>query len=184
MADSYTGEIRIFAGSFAPVGWLLCNGSLLKINDYQPLYALIGTTYGGDGVTTFALPDFRGKFAIGTGLGAGLTQRNLGQAVGAEAVALTTAQMPAHTHSWQVTTATGTSPTPNGNLLAHPVNSASGAAAAEMYLPPASVLSANIVEGPANMVTSEGGSQPHANIMPYMALNYIISTNGIFPDLQ
>ena len=170
MPDPFIGEIRLFAGNFAPDGWAFCDGQLLQIADNDALYQLIGTTYGGDGQSTFALPDLRGRLPVGTGQGAGLTNRPLGQRAGTEAVSLTTAQMPAHTHRALASSAAATTSSPRGAVPA-----AGGAYAAA---PDAStVLDDNLTGG-------AGKGATHPNLQPSLAVSYIISLFGIFPSQQ
>jgi microcystin-dependent protein len=162
----YIGEIRMFASNYAPVGWLLCEGQPLPISQYEPLFQLIGTTYGGDGQSTFALPDLRGRLPLHQNDSAGFI---LGRTGGAEEVTLTTNQMPAHTHPLVATTAVGTAASPQGSVLA-----ASGSSNVYRLGPTAVALSSQAV-APA------GGSQPHTNFQPYLCVNFIISTVGAFP---
>ena len=164
MSGPYYGEIRIFGGNFAPVGWMFCEGQLLPITDNETLFNLIGTTYGGDGQETFALPDLRGRLPIHLGNGFSLAETG-----GAETVTLTTSQIPAHTHA-PVGSSTGGSSSPSGNTFGAGQPLFSTAA-------PSIVLSQN----PA-MVSSAGGSQPHSNFMPYLCVNFIINVDGpVFP---
>lgn len=168
--DQYLGEIRMFAGNFAPVGWALCNGSLLSIAQYDALFALIGTTYGGNGQTTFALPDLRGRIPIHMGQNPSTgTTYNLGQAGGVETVTLTSQQMPAHTHQVYATTADGTQSSPANGLWAK--------SALNEY----STATAPVTAMAANAVVPVGGNQPHDNIMPYQCINFIIATEGLWP---
>lgn len=173
MAESYIGEIRIFAGTFAPSGWLYCDGSLQAISDYDTLFNLIGTTYGGDGQSNFALPDLRGRVPIHMGNGAGLSSYPLGASGGVENVTLSTNQIAAHSHP---VTATGTSPstTPQSALFATVTG---GTGSFEVYSPSAPNTPLN-----AASVTPAGGSQPHSNIQPSIGLAYIISMFGIYPS--
>jgi microcystin-dependent protein len=172
--ESFVGDIRLFAGTFAPRGWLLCNGALLSISEYDTLYTLIGTTYGGDGQTTFALPDLRGRVPVGQGQGPGLSPRVMGQVYGSENVTLLPTEMPQHTHTLNATTATATSAQAAGRLFAQ-------TGADNLYGPPPN-------EGPQPQamagaaVSPAGGSQPHNNIMPSMAINYIMAFEGIYPS--
>ena len=170
MADPYIGEIRMFAGSFAPVGWALCEGQLLPISENDALFTLIGTIYGGDGQETFGLPDLRGRAPIHHGDGPGLVNRTIGERAGVETVTLTTQQIPAHNHALLARAAGGKSATPSGNVLA-------SAPATSLYTrdTPSAQLAANLVD-PA------GGSQPHENMPPYLTINFIISLFGIFPS--
>jgi microcystin-dependent protein len=165
MSQPYIGEIRMFAGNFAPQGWLLCQGQLLAIAQYDVLFNLIGTTYGGDGQNTFALPDLRSRVPVHQGAGF-----IIGQSGGEESVTLTTQQIPQHTHPAVCNANSSSSPTPAGSYW--------GAASSNAYT---AGTSANAVMNPA-AVGAVGGSQPHDNMMPYVTLNYIISTNGIYPS--
>ena len=171
--DPYIGDIRIFAGNFAPVGWMLCNGALLDVGTYGTLYALIGTTYGGDGASTFALPDLRGRLPVGAGTGAGLTPRVMGEIFGSESVTLLTTQIPSHSHALIANSAASTASGPTNNLFA--ANTAD---------PIYTQLPASPVPQTMNGATVQqaGGSQPHDNIMSSTAINYIICIDGIFPS--
>ncbi|KPF81965.1 hypothetical protein IP70_22505 [alpha proteobacterium AAP38] len=175
MSDYYIGEIRLFAGFYAPVGWHDCDGTLLKINDYQALYALLGTRYGGDGVTTFGIPDLRGRLPIGYGSsgGAGISTYTLGQPGGVTTVTLTEAQMPLHTHPEMATTNPATSSTPIGNVLADPSDSFN------LYTP-ANATNVTVTMA-AGVIQPTGGGQAHLNMMPSMVLRYIIALNGTYP---
>jgi microcystin-dependent protein len=178
MADSYIGEIRMFAGKYAPVDWHLCDGSLLAISQYQVLYALIGTTYGGDGMNTFARPDLRGRVPVSTGQGPGLSNYVLGQSFGTENVTLTAATMPTHNHPFNATStgATSLKPTPSGSmtLAASPSNTF-------LY---AQEANATIVQLAPTDVGAAGGNVSHTNIMPVLAINYIIALTGIYPQFN
>lgn len=172
--DNFIGDIRLFAGNYAPQGWMFCNGALLSISENDTLFALIGTTYGGDGQTTFAVPDLRGRVPVGQGTGPGLSNRVLSQTYGTETVTLLPTQMPQHSHALNATTATGTSPQPGGRLFAQ-------TGLDNLYGPaPATDPQPQVLA--ANAVIASGGSQPHDNIMPSMGLNYIIALQGIFPS--
>jgi microcystin-dependent protein len=164
MAQPYIGEIRMFAGNFAPAGWMFCEGQLLPISENETLFNLIGTTYGGDGQSTFALPDLRGRIPIHQGNGFTLAETG-----GTEEVVLTVQQIPAHTHPLLATTAVGTAASPQGSVLA-----SSGSSNAYRPGPSAVALS-------AQTVGSVGGSQPHTNFQPYLCVDFIISLFGIFP---
>jgi microcystin-dependent protein len=167
MAQPYVGEIRMFAGNFAPAGWMFCEGQLLPISEFETLFQLIGTTYGGDGQSTFALPDLRGRIPIHQG-----NSFILAQTGGAEEITLTVSQIPAHSHPALASANTGTGTGPQNNVLcALPVatNSAYGTDAPKTLLSPASV-------------GSVGGSQPHTNFQPYLCVDFIISLFGIFPS--
>jgi microcystin-dependent protein len=167
MAQPYVGEIRMFAGSFAPAGWMFCDGQLLPISEYETLFNLIGTTYGGDGQSTFALPDLQSRVPVHQGNGFTLAETG-----GVEDVTLTTQQMPAHSHAFLASTQTGTSSNPGGNLL----DQTSGTIF--MYIDGQGPDGA-MAQG---MLSPDGGSQPHSNIQPYLAINFIISLFGIFPS--
>lgn len=168
MSDPYVGEVRLFAGNFAPLGWAFCQGQLMPISENETLFNLIGTTYGGDGQQTFALPDLRGRVPVHQGQGLGLTPRQMGEMAGVESVALSTVQMPAHSHALRASTAAASVTTPAGALLgATSVNSYDNASAGTPMA--------------AAAITGAGGSQPHDNMAPTLALNYIISLFGIYP---
>ena len=165
MAQPYVGEIRMFAGNFAPAGWMFCDGQLLPISENDTLFNLIGTTYGGDGQATFGLPDLRGRLPIHQGNGFNLAENG-----GAEQVTLTTNQIPSHSHPMQASTGPGNTNTPVGHLIGE-----SGAVKVLIQ----EQTSANL--NPA-AVASVGGSQPHENFQPYLCIHYIISLFGIFPS--
>lgn len=171
--DQYLGEIRMFGGNFAPIGWALCNGQTLSISENEALYTLIGTTYGGDGVQTFVLPDLRGRAPIHQGQGLGLTNRVMGQQVGTETVTLITNQMPAHSHGFSAFNNYGTAPSPAQGFLAKSTD-------AQLNGMP---IYATTTDGNmnANSITPSGGSQPHENIQPTIAINFIIATTGVYP---
>lgn len=176
------GEIRAFGGNFAPVGWNMCDGSLLQISEYNALYALIGTTYGGDGNTTFAVPDLRGRSLLSQGRAPSGTTYVLAQKAGTETITLTTAQMPAHTHSVLATSGNATAQSPANAFLAKTVNVPTPAASANLYIAPTAT---GVVQSPLanNSITSAGGSQPHDNRMPVIAISYIIALVGVYPSL-
>lgn len=169
MANPYVGEIRLFAGNFAPAGWMLCQGQLLSIAENDVLFALIGTTYGGDGQTTFALPDLRGRVPVHQGQGPGLSPRGLGELGGTETVTLLSAQMPAHTHAMHASTAVASGTAPGGALLA--------ATSVASYDP-----GVGLTPMAAGAVGSAGGAQPHDNMAPTLVVNHIISVFGVFPS--
>lgn len=177
MSDQYVGEIRMFAGRYAPVGWVFCDGSLLQISNYQVLYTLLGTTYGGDGASTFAVPDLRARLPVGQGQGAGLTARARGQMFGATTVALDTSQIPSHTHAFNAASNAATSTSPDGGLIAATVpNTAKLYAAADPAKQKATLSS--------DMISIAGQSAPHNNVMPTLCVNFIIATQGIYPQQQ
>ena len=170
----FVGEIRLFAGNFAPAGWAFCNGQLLPISENDTLFVLLGTTYGGDGQETFALPNLQSRVPIHMGMGPGGTSYQMGEVAGAESVTLTTQQIPSHTHQ-----AVGTS---NGGALLSPQNGVAAMAASVQ----AGMLAYNPPPPGVSMVASEitpvGGSQPHDNMQPFLCINYIISLYGVFPS--
>jgi microcystin-dependent protein len=167
MAQPYVGEIRMFAGNFAPAGWMFCEGQLLPISENETLFQLIGTTYGGDGQSTFALPDLRGRIPIHQGNGFILAETG-----GAESITLTVNQIPSHTHPLLCSTSPASSPSPTNNVAA--------------------VTQAATITGygsdnpsvffPTQSVSPVGGSQPHTNFQPYLCVDFIISLFGIFPS--
>ncbi|HTS29887.1 MAG TPA: tail fiber protein [Bryobacteraceae bacterium] len=168
--DPFLGEIRIFGGNFAPQGWAFCDGSLLSIDQNSALYSLIGTTYGGDGITNFALPNLLSRFAMSQGQGPGLSNRALGQALGETQVTLLANQVGGHTHTANCSSQ-GTANSPqnafwgtdgSGNIVAY-----SNAAPNAQMLP---------------LAASAGGNLPHENMQPYQAINFIIALQGIYPS--
>lgn len=173
--DNYIGEIRIFAGTYAPQGWFLCNGQLLSISQYQTLFALIGTTYGGDGVSTFALPDLRGRIPINQGQGLGLSNYPLGATAGTENVTLIGSNV-AHTHSAIVSTSNGSTPTPGPGVMAASLGT-TGAAYVSGSVSGVAPAALN-----SNALQNTGGSLPHNNMMPTLTVNFIIASVGIFPS--
>lgn len=165
MAQPYVGEIRIFAGNFAPAGWMFCEGQLLPISENETLFQLIGTTYGGDGESTFALPDLRGRIPLHFGNGFTLAETG-----GVEEVTLTTSQTPVHTHAYLGAAITGNAITPSGNLSANSLN-------VTPYINESVDGNFN-----ANAIGPVGGNQPHSNFQPYLCVDFIISLFGIFPS--
>jgi microcystin-dependent protein len=165
MAQPYVGEIRMFAGNFAPAGWMFCEGQLLPISENETLFQLIGTTYGGDGQSTFALPDLRGRLPVHMGNGFILAETG-----GAEQITLTVNQIPAHSHPLLASTSGGTLSSPVNNLLAESV-------AINPYIQDQANSNMN-----AAAVSAVGGSQPHTNFQPYLCVDFIISLFGIFPS--
>jgi microcystin-dependent protein len=168
VAQPYVGEIRMFGGNFAPAGWMFCEGQLLPISENETLFNLIGTTYGGDGQSTFALPDLRGRIPIHFGNGF-----VLGETGGVESVTLTVPQIPAHTHALQCTTNIANAKSPGDKVLP--------AIAAAATIAPYGT-DAPLVNLPPNAMTTIGGSQPHNNFQPYLCVDFIISLFGIFPS--
>lgn len=170
MSTPYIGEIRMFGFGRTPNNWQACDGSLLAISEYDALFALIGTIYGGDGQTTFAVPDLRGRLPIHQGQGPGLSNYVIGQRAGTETVTLLSTQMPGHTHSIQATDVAGTAGSPtNSYLAAAPVSS---------FIPTAS---ANATMA-ATSIGVSGGSQPHDNMQPFLTVQFCIALFGIFPS--
>jgi microcystin-dependent protein len=177
--DPFLGELRImpYGSNFVTRGWLPCQGQILQIRQYTALFSVLGTRYGGDGQNTFALPDLRGRAAIGAGQGAGLSNYSQGATAGTETVALQQAQLPAHNHPLgtplvSVNSTTGTATSPAGGYIA--------SVGADMYgSAGAGPMAANALNGPT---TAVGGNQPHENRMPYLALNYFIAIEGVFPQ--
>jgi len=173
--DSYVGEIRLFAGNYAPDNWALCNGQLLAVSEYQALFTLIGTTYGGDGVSTFGLPDLRGRIPVGQGLGPGLSARVIGQNGGTETVTVTSAQMPAHSHALLANTTTATDTTPSNSMLPGAIT------APNTFYQLSTGTNPKMQTAALAAVSQSGGSQPHSNLMPSLCVSFIIALNGIFP---
>ena len=167
MAEPFLGEIMIFAGNFAPRGWAMCNGQILPIAQNTALFSILGTTYGGNGQTTFALPDLRGRAPVHFGQGPGLSSYSLGQSGGVESVALLQTQLPQHSHVANASSADATSSKPDGT-----VPSSGGAYAA---------ASDGTIMSPG-FITGGGGNQPHENVQPYLAVNFVIALEGIFPS--
>ena len=163
MAQPYVGEIRMFGGNFAPAGWAFCNGAMLPISENETLFQLIGTTYGGDGESTFALPDLQGRFPMHQGNG-----YILAETVGAESVTLTTAQIPAHSHVPLASAGEALTTDPAGAVWAARTTAAYATGATATPMAPA--------------IGATGGSQPHENMPPYLGLSFIISLFGIFPS--
>jgi len=174
MSDPFIAEIKMFAGNFAPKNYAFCSGQILTIAQNTALFSLVGTTYGGNGTTTFGLPDLRGRGAIQQGQGPGLTQYVLGQQAGTETVTLSTAQLPQHSHTPQASSAAGNSANPSGNTWAASVG---GRTPPPLYsnTAPNTLMS-------ANALASNGGGLPHENRQPYLVVNYIIALSGIFPS--
>lgn len=186
--DGYMSEIRLFGGTFAPQGYKFCQGQLLSIAEYTAMFALIGTMYGGDGQTSFALPDLRGRTPMGTGQGPGLSPMDEGQMGGTESITLSTQQMPIHNHALTVTSLTasatlkafttaGGSDQTNGSYLA---------SAAELYIAPASAdtfMAQQTANGTVSLtLTATGANAPFSNRSPFLGINFIICVEGIFPS--
>ena len=177
MSEPFLGEIQLVGFNFAPRGWAQCNGQILPIAQNSALFALLGTTFGGDGRTTFGLPDLRGRTPINSGgnsAGPGLPRYTQGQKGGAETVTLTTAQVPSHTHTARASSADADVETPTGHLLAAVP---AGFAGIFAYHSPANLGALH-----SGSVTNTGGSQPHNNMQPYQVVNFIIALAGTFPS--
>lgn len=172
MSSPYIGEIRMFGGNFAPVGWAFCNGALIPISENDTLFLLIGTTYGGDGQNTFALPDLQGRLPMHMGQGAGLSPRTIGEQDGVEMVTLTTNQIPTHSHAPLSVSGNGNQATPQNGVWAGVTSS--------IYTSNAPDLVNNAFNN--TLGGSGGGSQPHDNMMPYLTISFIISLFGIYPS--
>jgi len=168
MSTPYIGEIRMVGFNFAPIGWALCDGQLLAIAEYETLFTLIGTTYGGDGQNTFAVPDLRGRLPMHMGSGAGLSTRIIGEMSGVEQVTLINSQMPQHSHVPQAQSANGALNSPQNGIWA-------GSTTA-LY-----TTDAPNVPMRSGLVNPVGGNQPHDNMMPYLVINFVISLFGVFP---
>ena len=169
MVQPFVGEIRMFGGTFAPVGWAMCDGQLLQVSANQTLFSLLGTSYGGDGRTTFALPDLRGRVPLHQGSGIGLTPRVIGARSGSERVAVGATQLPSHTHAMKASANAADEANPAGAVLA--------AASADIYV----VDTATAMDGAA-VVADGGGGSSHNNMAPYAVVNFIIALSGIFPS--
>lgn len=170
--DPLLGEIIMFAGNFAPRGWALCNGQLLSIAQNTALFSILGTTYGGDGVTTFALPDLRGRVAIQPGTGPGLSTYNLGERAGTETNTLTISQLPAHNHMLVGSSQTADQAGPGGHVLA---TEPTGSTAIYNSAAPDQTLN-------AASISPTGNNQPVNNIQPFLCVNFIIALEGVFPS--
>lgn len=170
MSEPFVGEIRMFAGNFAPRGWAFCDGQLLAVSQNDALFSLLGTIYGGDGRTTFGLPDLRGRIPIHAGHGPGLSERRLGSKGGAEKVTLTVNQLPSHTHPLQASRDPTSNPNPQGNTVGE-------ALAVDPYIE--DITSANMA---SSSITSVGGSRSHTNLQPFLCIHFIIALVGIYPS--
>ena len=174
MSDPFIGEIRMFGADFAPNGWALCNGQIMSIAQNSALFSLLGTYYGGDGISTFKLPDLRSRVPINQGQGPGLSNYTIGEASGVENVTLLASQMPMHNHTLQASSAIGGAPSPIGNFSAvvddnngRGLNAYSSSSDGTMSV---------------NAISVSGGNQPHSNIQPFLCVNFIIALQGIYPS--
>lgn len=173
MSSPFVAEIRIFGFNFAPKGWAQCNGQLIPISQNTALFSLLGTTYGGDGQSTFALPNLQGSAPLQPGQGQGLSLYDLGQTGGVPYVTLTQSEIPVHTHGVQASTASGNTNLPSNNVWA---KAHLGKTPLKMYAAPGPVVTMN-----GQATSMAGGGQPHNNMPPYLVLNFCIATQGIFP---
>ncbi len=172
MSEPFVGEIRMFAGNFAPRGWAFCDGQLLAVSQNDALFSLYGTIYGGDGRTTFGLPDLRGRIPLHQGTGPGLSPRRLGSKGGEEQVTLTTNQLASHSHDWNANTAPQNASAPQGRVTAD-------ATPIRLYEP-----QDQNTDLAAATIANTGGSQPHNNLMPTLCVNFIVALFGIYPSRQ
>ncbi|MFQ5524658.1 MAG: phage tail protein [Thermoanaerobaculia bacterium] len=168
MSEPFVGEIRMFAGNFAPRGWAFCDGQLLAVSQNDALFSLLGTIYGGDGRTTYGLPDMRGSIPIHAGSGPGLSPRKLGAKGGAEKVTVTTNQLPSHSHDFKASTTNGVNDSPEGTVF--------GSGIADVFHATPST------DMRAAMVQATGGSRSHTNLMPFLCIHFIIALFGIYPS--
>ncbi|MFF7110593.1 phage tail protein [Pseudomonas sichuanensis] len=187
MTDYFIGEIRIFAGDFPPVDWVPCDGRLLQINDYQAFYALVGTTYGGDGQSTFRVPDLRGRIAVGTGTGIDetkkpLTPRTIGQIPGTEQVALTASNTPSHSHPFYVTNVPADSAVPASSAQKNIRTFGAFTKDGQVRGLYSTSIAAPETLNPGALVKAGGTGTPHANMMASRAVNYIIAVAGLYPS--
>jgi microcystin-dependent protein len=171
MSEPFVGEIRMFAGNFAPRNWAFCDGQLLAVSQNDALFSLLGTIYGGDGRTTFGLPDLRGRIPIHAGSGPGLSPRQLGSKSGTEKNTLTVNQLPSHNHNFYGTNSPAGDTSPIGNLPGT-------AAGSNLY----NTGGTSPVTMDADMIENTGGSQSHNNLMPYLCIHFIIALFGIYPS--
>ncbi|MGV7116502.1 phage tail protein [Paenibacillus kyungheensis] len=169
MSEAFVGEIRMFAGNYAPEDWAFCDGQLLSISEYQTLFSLLGTTYGGDGQTNFAVPDLRGRLPIHIGTNSGIAY-TLGQKLGSETNTLQTSELPAHTHLVKATSDTATVNTPANNTWA--------STASNLY---SNVTTTDLTSMDSTAISSNIGGQAHNNMMPSLTISFIISLVGIYP---
>jgi len=172
MADPFVAEIRIFPFNFAPKGWAFCDGQLLPLSQNTALFSLLGTTYGGDGKSNFALPDMQGNAPMHPGQGPGLSLHDLGETGGAQTASLLGSEITAHSHAWKASAADATAASPAANQVGLP-------SGLNMYAPAAG---APLVPLSPNALTPAGGDQPHNNMQPYLTLNFCIALQGVFPQ--
>ena len=171
MSEPFVGEIRMFAGNFAPRGWAYCDGQLLAVSQNDALFSLLGTIYGGDGRTTFGLPDMRGRIPVHAGSGPGLSPRKLGAKSGQEKVTLNVGNLPSHTHTLSGSNAAADSVEPAGRTIAQ--------TDANVYRDPSGLTTVNMASG---LVGNVGGGQTHSNLMPFLCVHFIVALFGIYPS--
>lgn len=176
MTQPYLGEIRMYAGTFSPKNNAFCAGQIINIQQNAALYSLIGTYFGGNGTTTFALPDMRGRIPVCMGQGTSMSNYNIGEATGTESVVLGLNEMPMHNHTVTVSGVTGDQTAPTGNFPAGLSSPFTG-----FWVDPAKA-STNLLQMDSNILSRVGGNQPHENRMPALAINFIIALDGIFPS--
>lgn len=184
MADPFIGEIRIFTGTFAPQGWFFCWGQELLIQSYQPLFAVIGNRYGGDGTTKFKLPDYRGRVLIGQGVGPGLTPRAIAAAGGITQVTLNSAQVPSHTHQVNCRSDASASTDTAANAVWGPTASGKGIVTQKLYAPAAAAVdqALNAATVKPAYGDAQGNTAAHTNCQPYLGINFIICYDGEWPE--
>lgn len=172
MSEPFVGEIRMFAGNFAPRGWAFCDGQLLAVSQNDALFSLLGTIYGGDGRTTFGLPDMRGRIPIHAGSGPGLSPRRLGAKGGSENETLIVNQLPSHTHAWRASSGVA--------MQSQPVSHALAQSGGNVYAQ--NPDAGNITNMSTKAITNVGGSRSHTNLMPFLCINFVIALVGIYPS--
>jgi microcystin-dependent protein len=183
MATPYLGEVKLFAGNFSPRGYAFCNGQLLAISQNDALYALIGTTYGGDGVNTFGLPNLQGRIPLHQGTGSGLSNRVLGEMAGTETVTVLSTQMPVHYHQPVANNVDPTNDAPAANTMPCRPKQAVGGNSAQLYTDPSKTPTAGDLKPMlAGIIGNAGGNQPHDNMMPFLCISFVIALEGVFPS--
>jgi microcystin-dependent protein len=183
MATPYLGEVKMFGGNFQPRGFAYCNGQLLPISQNDALYALIGTTYGGDGVNTFALPDLQGRIPLHQGTGPGLSTRVIGEKAGAETVTLITTQLPSHGHQPVANNTDPTNDAPAANTMPCRPKQSTGGNTAALYTDSTKTpVAGDLKPMLAGLIGNAGGNQPHDNMMPFLCITFIIALEGVFPS--